>query len=72
MQATSYRRRIVGLMNWLRALERDWAAWAGEPSDDLMQRSQFNLFYDIGVHFFGRNSGQAMDYANGQLRLLAL
>ena len=39
----------------LRALERDWAAWPGEPSDDLMKRSQFNLFYDIGIHLFGRN-----------------
>jgi hypothetical protein len=28
-----------------------------------MRRSQFNLFYDIGVHLFGRNSGQALDYA---------
>jgi hypothetical protein len=30
----------------LRALERDWAAWLGEPSDDLMKRSQLNLLYD--------------------------
>jgi hypothetical protein len=28
-----------------------------------MQRSQFNLFYDIGVQFFGRSSGQALNYA---------
>ena len=47
----------------LRALERDWAAWPGEPSDDLMDRSQFNLFHDIGVLLFGRNSRQALDYA---------
>jgi hypothetical protein len=47
----------------LRALEKDWAAWPGEPSRDIIERSQFNLFYDIGVHLFGRNSGQAMDYA---------
>jgi len=47
----------------LRALERDWAAWPGEPSDDLMKRSQFNLFYDIGIHLFGGNSKQALDYA---------
>jgi hypothetical protein len=44
-------------------LEHDWAAWPGEPSGDLMQRSQFNLFYDIGVHWFGRNSKQAFEYA---------
>ena len=47
----------------LRALEHDWAAWPGEPSSDIIERSQFNLFLDIGVHMFGRNSGQAMDYA---------
>ena len=47
----------------LRALERDWAMWPGEPSSDLMQRSQFNLFYDIGVRLFGRNSKQALEYA---------
>src|ERR1700722_8912165 len=44
-------------------LERDWAAWPGEPSEDLMVRSQFNLFYDIGVYLFGRKSRQALDYA---------
>jgi hypothetical protein len=47
----------------LRALERDWAAWPGERSDDLIQRSQFNLFYDIGVRLFGRRSGQALQFA---------
>jgi hypothetical protein len=47
----------------LRALERDWGMWPGEQSDDLMKRSQFNLFYDIGVRLFGRDSGQALDYA---------
>jgi hypothetical protein len=47
----------------LRALERDWAAWPGDPSDDLMNRSQFNLFHDIGMHLFGRNREQASDYA---------
>ena len=47
----------------IRALERDWAAWPEEPSEDLMMRSQFNLFYDIGVHLFGRSSGQALRYA---------
>jgi len=28
-----------------------------------MKRSQFNLFYEIGVHLFGQNSGQALGYA---------
>jgi hypothetical protein len=47
----------------LHALERDWATWSEEPSGDVMQRSQFNLLYDIGVHFFGRKSKQALEYA---------
>lgn len=45
------------------ALGRDWMAWPGEPSETLMHRSQFNLFYDIGIHFFGRDSGQALQFA---------
>jgi hypothetical protein len=52
-------RLIVGL----HFLESDFAARPGEPCNDLMNRSQFNLFYDIGVHLFGRSSGQAMDFA---------
>ncbi|HYR22288.1 MAG TPA: hypothetical protein VEP30_05120 [Chthoniobacterales bacterium] len=47
----------------LRTLQRDWATWQGEPSDDLMRRSQFNLFYDIGIRLFGRKSRQALDFA---------
>jgi hypothetical protein len=47
----------------LRALARDWAAWPGEPSPDVVARSQFNLFYDIGAHVFGQYSRQALDYA---------
>ena len=47
----------------LKALERDWAVWATEPSEDLIQRSQFNLFHDIGVQLFGHDSGRAMNYA---------
>jgi hypothetical protein len=46
-----------------RSLARDWAAWPGEPSGDVMNRSQFNLFYDIGIHLFGRRSRQALQYA---------
>ncbi len=44
----------------LRAWERDWAAWPGEPSADVVTRSQFNLFYDIGLRLFGRKSRQAL------------
>jgi hypothetical protein len=47
----------------LNSFERDWAAWPGQPSDDLMMRSQFNLFHDIGSYLFGRNLREAFDYA---------
>jgi len=47
----------------LRTLQRDWATWQGEPSDDLMNRSQFNLFYDIGIRLFGPKSKQALNFA---------
>ena len=47
----------------LRSLDNDWAAWSHVPSEDLMMRSQVNLFYDIGLRLFRRNSGQALDYA---------
>jgi hypothetical protein len=46
----------------LKAVARDWAAWPGTPSNDLMQRSQFNLFRDIGVHLYGR-SREALRFA---------
>lgn len=46
----------------LKARARDWAAWPGTPSDDLMYRSQFNLFRDIGVHYYGRSS-EALRFA---------
>jgi hypothetical protein len=47
----------------LLALERNWVAWPGGPSPDLVARSQFNLFYDIGAQLFGGKSAQALDYA---------
>jgi hypothetical protein len=46
----------------LRALARDWAAWPGAPSDDLMLRSQFNLFRDIGSFLYS-NSWEALRFA---------
>jgi hypothetical protein len=49
------------------ALARDFAAWPGPPSDDLMLRSQFNLFYDIGVHLFGRRSPEALQFAMNRI-----
>lgn len=61
-----------GEMAWddigLRALARDWAAWPGTPSDDLMHRSQFNLFRDIGAHLYGRSS-DALRFAMDRIAL---
>src|SRR2546430_2592833 len=49
-----------GNLRWddigLKALARDWAAWPGSPSEDLMNRSQFNLFRDIGLYLYGNSS----------------
>src|SRR5207244_3389737 len=47
----------------LRAVEDDQLTWGEEPSETLIQRSQFNLFHDIGVFLFGRRSGQALQFA---------
>jgi hypothetical protein len=52
----------------LKALARDWAAWPGTPSDDLMNRSQFNLFRDIGAHLYG-NSTDALRSAMDRIAL---
>ena len=46
----------------LRAYARDCAAWPGPPSDDLMLRSQFNLFRDIGIYLY-RDSSEALRFA---------
>jgi len=47
----------------LKALARDWAAWPGEASDDVVDRSVLNLFHEIGLRLFGRSSGQALKYS---------
>ena len=46
---------------------RDCAAWPGVPSDDLMDRSQFNLFRAIGDRLFGPRSGEAIQFAMNRL-----
>ena len=48
------------------AFARNWAAWPGPPSDDVMLHSQFNLLYDIGVHLFGR-SPEALQFAMNRM-----
>jgi hypothetical protein len=56
MPAEFYQVGPSGNLRWdeigLRAVARDWAAWPGPPSDDLMHRSQFNLFRDIGAYLY--------------------
>ncbi|MEY2482402.1 MAG: hypothetical protein QOK24_930 [Verrucomicrobiota bacterium] len=50
----------AGGLRWdeigLRACARDWAVWPGQPSEDVMLRSHFNLFRDIGNHLYGGSS----------------
>jgi hypothetical protein len=46
----------------MRALARDWAVQPGAPSDDMMLRSQFNLFHDIGGYLF-KTPREAMRFA---------
>ncbi len=41
----------------LNACARDWAAWPGEPNEDVAQRSRFNLLADIGTHLYGKGQG---------------
>jgi hypothetical protein len=48
---------------------RDWAAWPTAPDEDVMLRSQFNLFYRIGWFLF-RDRRQALDYALGKVALV--
>jgi hypothetical protein len=50
----------------LTAYARDCAAWPGPPSDDLMLRSQFNLFRDIGIYLY-RDSSEALRFAMGKI-----
>ena len=49
----------------LRAWSRDWTAWQTEPTQDLIHRSQFNLFWDIGERLYGK--GGATAYAIKQM-----
>lgn len=46
----------------MRALARDWATQPGAPSDDMMLRSQFNLFHDIGRYIY-KSRREAMQFA---------
>lgn len=52
----------------LKANARDWAAWPGPPSQDLMYRSQFNLFRDIGARLYA-NSADATRFAMDRIAM---
>jgi hypothetical protein len=47
----------------LRACRADWPSWPEIPGRDLVQRSQFNLSYDIGLQLFGGVPQAAMRFA---------
>jgi hypothetical protein len=47
-----------------RALSRDWPSWPDDlPGEDVIERSQFNVFHSIGCRLFGRNSKEASNFA---------
>jgi len=47
----------------LRACQTDWPTWPERPSWDLIQRSQLNLFHDIGLLLFDGDSHSAIRFA---------
>src|SRR5262249_28160629 len=47
----------------LHACQADWPTWPKPPSWDLIQRSQFNLFHDIGLLLSDGDSQNAIRFA---------
>jgi hypothetical protein len=47
----------------LNVCARDWANWPGKPTNDLLQQSHFNLFWEIGAHLYGTKGGRASEFA---------
>lgn len=66
MPAEFYQVGRSGDLYWdelgLKALARDWAAWPGSPAEDLMERSKFPLFRDIGAYLF-KSRSEALRFA---------
>jgi hypothetical protein len=54
----------IGLRAWV----HDWAAQPGPPSDDLMLRSQFNLFQNIGARLYA-NRAEALRFAINRIAI---
>jgi len=55
----------------LRACQIDWPTWPEPPSWDLIQRSQFNLFHDVGLLLFDGDSQRAIRFAQHLVLKLA-
>src|ERR1043166_1332326 len=47
----------------LRACQADWPTWPEGPSQDLIQRSQFNLFHEVGLLLYDHRSERALRFA---------
>jgi hypothetical protein len=45
------------------AMARDLGTWLDGCTQDLITRSQFNFFYDVGAYLFKGSRGQARDFA---------
>jgi hypothetical protein len=50
---------------------RDWAAGISEPSEEMIMRSQYELFWRVGLLLF-KDPGQARDYAWRHLGVITL
>jgi hypothetical protein len=48
----------------LRAWQTNWTGSVSEPSIDVIRRSQFDLFYEIGIECFGTSPRQATQFAS--------
>jgi hypothetical protein len=55
----------------LRACQVDWPTWPETPSWDLIQRSQFNLFHEVGLLLLGGDSHSAIRFAQNLVLKLA-
>jgi len=45
------------------AMARDLGTWTDGCADDLITRSHFNLFYEVGMYLFKGSPRQALDFA---------
>ena len=50
---------------------RDWPPGVSEPSEEIIQRSQYDLFWRVGLLLF-KDPAQARDYAWRQLGAVSI